>query len=92
MTYHDRYVAALTTRGWMINTTARSNKYTELVQGPGACGVMGGMMADPTSKMFVGRSGAVRYGKTVSGSFSMTDAMKHRLLTVVSKPAMERAS
>ena len=49
-------------------------------------------MADPTSKMFVGRSGAVRYGKTVSSSFSMTDAMKHRLLTTVPKVAMEEVS
>ena len=92
MTYHDRYVKALIVRGWVINTDARTGKYTELVQGPGACGVMGGMMADPTSKMFVGRSGAVRYGKTVSSSFSMTDAMKHRLLTTVPKVAMEEVS
>jgi hypothetical protein len=82
-TYQDRYVEALIARGWRINSVARSSKYIELVQGVGAQDVMGHPVADPTTKMFVGKSGAVRYGKTVSDSFSMLETTKRRLLTTV---------
>lgn len=89
-TYHDRYVEALIARGWRIDAAARSSKYTVLVQGSEARGATGNLMSDPTTKMFVGKSGAVRYGKTVSDSFSMLEAVKQLLL--VPMPAAEKVS
>lgn len=56
-TIHDQLVDALVARGYRVATNSRTRRYTELVK-------------EGHRSFFVGRSGALRAGRTVSKSMS----------------------
>lgn len=68
-TLHDRYVEALKAQGSVVTPHQPSSKYTQLTR-PNRDGTY----------YFVGRSGALRYGKNASDSFAASDKWKARLL------------
>lgn len=67
MTIKEKLTAALLAQGWVINTAARTQKYTEFVH------------KDQEFRVFVGKSGACRYGKSASDSIS-SEWLKKKLL------------
>ena len=78
-TLHDRYVAAFKARGWLEakadpryqhqRRMTYSTKYTVLTH-PDKL----------ETKLFLGKSGAVRYGRTVTQSVAMSAARKAAIL------------
>lgn len=68
-TQHDIYVAALQVEGCQIVTNARTGKYTVLTR-PKQAGTY----------YYVGSAGAVRFGRTVSGSLPISKVRKMQLV------------
>jgi hypothetical protein len=72
-TIHDRLVAALTARGETL-VPGRSTKYTVLTRTKRDTGESLGFY-------FVGRAGALRFGRTVTESIPVPVSIRKRLLS-----------
>ena len=68
MTLHDRYIIALTRRGWVHALNPRTGKYTVMTK-PGTADLI-----------FVGRSGALRKGRNTTTSVPLNEQFKTDLL------------
>lgn len=68
-TQHDSIVAALTKRGAKPATTIRTSKYTVLEQA-----------TRPGHYWFIGKAGALRSGKTVTASVSLSEDVRRALI------------
>ena len=71
MTLHDKYVVALARLGSKVVENARTRKYT-VVSTP--------ILRNPPVFYFIGKSGAVRFGRTITSSVSLDERRKARLL------------
>lgn len=69
MTLHDRFVAALVSRGYQRDLRARTGKYTVLRK------------QGKEQALFVGAAGGLRIGKSASASVPVNDSTKQTLLT-----------
>lgn len=68
-TLQQRYVTALEARGCRRDPGARSDRYVTLLHA-----------TKDDRRYFVGRAGAVRYGRTVTSSMTLSDRGKAALL------------
>lgn len=66
-TLRDLHVRGLEAMGYKRDHNARSSKYLVFSKG------------DKVKKVYVGKAGAVRAGKTIASSYSLSDSSKARL-------------
>lgn len=67
-TIRERLEAGLMAEGWTRDFSARTGRYSVWKR------------ADDLTRMYVGRSGALRRGRTASGSFCVSDQGRARIL------------
>jgi hypothetical protein len=67
-TMHDHFRDALVAKGWTTDYTSATKKYTVMTK-PGVA-----------YKLFIGKSGALRYGKNSTTSRPLPDKGKKKLL------------
>ena len=68
MSRRDDVTTVLESGGWVIDRFAKSRKYRVLFH------------PDKQNKYYLGRSGAVRFGKNISQSISRTDNLNFKYL------------